>query len=245
MRILIPIKRVVDPYAKVRALPSGEGLDTAGLKFEINPFDEIALEEAVRMKERGEATELIAITIGGSECEEQLRKSLAIGADKAILVETTSPLDPSAVSAELAAWAAELQPDLILMGKQGTENDENQTGQRLAAKLDWPQATFASKIEKLASGFQVTRETDLGEEVVEVAQPAVITVDLRLNEPRYIALPGIIKARSKPLERATPKTALTVKVKTRSYANPPARGAGIRVNSVDELVAAIAAKGVL
>src|SRR5271157_2339729 len=204
MRILCPIKRVPDPYAKPRPLPDGSGLDTASLKFEINPFDEIALEAAVRLKEADPSIEIVVVSIGGVACEDQLRKALAMGADRAILVETDAALDPLAISAELAATVRSAGVDLVLMGKQATDDDANQVGQMLAARLHWPQATFASKIVLNGSVTQVTRETDNGEETLELPLPAVITADLRLAEPRYIALPAIIKARTKPLERVVP-----------------------------------------
>jgi electron transfer flavoprotein beta subunit len=245
MRVLVPIKRVVDPYAKVRPLPDGSNLDTAGVKFEINPFDEIAVEEAVRLKEKGVVTEILVVTIAGGEAEEQLRKALAMGADRAILVQTSEPFDPPAVAKELEALVREVNPDLVLMGKQATDDDCNQVGQMLAARLDWPQATFASAIEATGGSVRVTRETDTGTEVVELDLPALVTADLRLNEPRYIALPGIIKARSKPLEKREPKTASTPKTKTTRLEAPPARAAGRRVQSVEELVSALKEKGVL
>jgi electron transfer flavoprotein beta subunit len=245
MKILVPIKRVVDAYAKVRPLPDGSGIDTAGVKFDVNPFDEIAVEEAVRMKERDPSTEIVAVSIGPGECEEQLRKALAIGADSAILVETSQEFDSLGIAAELAAVAQSVSPDLILMGKQATDDDCNQAGQMLAAKLGWPQATFASKIEVLGERIRVTRETDDGEETVEMSLPAVVTADLRLNEPRYVALPGIIKARSKPLERRSPAVGLAPKVRVAGYASPPARPPGRKVGSVAELVAALRERGAL
>lgn len=245
MRILVPVKRVIDPYAKVRALPDGTGIDAGGAKFEVNPFDEIALEEAVRMREKGLNAEIVAVSIGPSECEEQLRKALAMGADRAILIEAQEVLDSYVVAEELFAVAQELQPDLILMGKQATDDDANQVGQRLAAKLDWPQATFAAKIEVSGTSLTVKRETDEGEETLALHLPAVVTTDLRLNEPRYIALPGIIKARSKPLDRRARSTEAQVKVRIVSYENPAPRAAGRKVASVDELVSAIHGTGVL
>lgn len=245
MKILVPIKRVVDPYAKVRPLPDGSGFDTTGLKFEINPFDEIAVEEAVRLKEKDSSIEITAVTIGGPECEDQLRKALAMGADKAILIETTDPIDSTVVAAELAAMALEFKPDLILMGKQATDDDNNQAGQMLAAKLDWPQATFAAKVERVDGAVKVTRETDTGDETLELPLPAVVTTDLRLNEPRYIALPGIIKARSKPLEKRGRFTSATPKTRVTKMEAPASRQAGRKVGSVDELVAALKEKGAL
>jgi electron transfer flavoprotein beta subunit len=245
MRILVPVKRVVDPFAKVRPLPDGSGVDTGGQKFEINPFDEIAVEEAVRLKESGHATEITVVSIGAAPCEEQLRKALAMGADKALLIESDAAWDSPAVAKELAALARELTPDLIIMGKQATDDDNNQAGQMLAAILDWPQATFASKVQPSGTTVRVTRETDSGEEVLEMDLPAVVTTDLRLNEPRYIALPGIIKARSKPLERRSPLTSPSPKTRMIRAESPPARPAGRKVGSVDELVAALKERNAL
>jgi electron transfer flavoprotein beta subunit len=246
MKILVPIKRVVDPYAKVRPTADGTGLDTTGLKFEINPFDEIAVEEAVRLRERLGDVEIVVISIGPEECEEQLRKALAMGADRAILVESSLAYDPPAIAAELAEQVRKfLSPDLILMGKQATDDDANQVGQMLAALLDYPQATFAAKLEISRESARVTRETDTGEETVEVSLPAVVTVDLRLNEPRYIALPGIIKARSKPLERRAPILEPKPRIRIVKYETPPARSSGLRVGSVDELFAALKSKGAI
>ncbi len=245
MTILVPIKRVVDPYAKVRPLTDGSGIDTTGVKFEVNPFDEIALEEAVRAKEKDASITVVVVSIGPSECEEQLRKALAMGADQAILIESTDAYDSPAVAKELEALVRTLQPSVILMGKQATDDDCNQVGQMLAARLDWPQATFASKVELSALGATVTRETDQGEETLSLPLPCLITADLRLNEPRYIALPGIIKARSKPLEKRPPATTPTLKTRRVKVESTPARGAGVRVGSVDELVDALRAKGAL
>lgn len=245
MKILVPIKRVVDPYAKVRPLPDGSGVDTGGVKFEINPFDEIAMEEAVRLRERNGDVEIVAVSIGGSETEEQLRKALAMGADRAILVESSEVWDSPSVAKELEAIVREVAPDLVLMGKQATDDDNNQAAQMLAARLDWPQATFASKLEISGGVATVTRETDTGEETLTMSLPAVVTTDLRLNEPRYIALPGIIKARSKPLSRQAPKTSPSPKTRTTKYESPAPRAAGQRVGSVDELIAALRSKGVL
>ena len=245
MTILVPVKRVIDPFAKVKPLTDGSGIDTTGVKFEINPFDEIALEEAVRIKEKDPSTQVTAVSIGGPENEEQLRKALAIGADKAILVESAFVYDSPAIANELQTVVNEVKPDLIIMGKQATDDDNNQAAQMLAAKLDWPQATFASKVEVGSGSVKVTRETDTGEEVLELPLPALITTDLRLNEPRYIALPGIIKARSKPLEKRNPATNPTPKTRVVKYEAPPARAAGRKVGSVDELVDALKAKGLV
>lgn len=244
MRVLVPIKRVPDPYAKVRPLADGSGLDTGSVKFEINPFDEIALEEAVRQREKGGVTEIVAVTVGGPESEEQLRKALAMGADRAVRIEAEG-LDSPGVADELAALAGELKPDLILMGKQATDVDDNQVGQMLAAILDWPQATFASKVELSGNVAKVTRETDTGEETLELDLPAVVTVDLRLNEPRYIALPAIIKAKNKPLDRRPAAASAAPRTKLVRMDAPPPRAAGRKVANVDELVQAIQAAGVL
>jgi electron transfer flavoprotein beta subunit len=243
MKVLVPIKRVVDPYAKVRPLTDGSGVDTTGAKFEINPFDEIAVEEAVRMKEKGTVTEIVVVSIGKSECEEQLRKALAMGADRALLMETNAVLDSLGVAAILKEVVASEHPNFVLMGKQATDDDCNQAGQMLAAKLGWVQATFAAKIEANGSTLRVTRETDSGEQVIDVPTPCVITADLRLNEPRYVALPGIIKARSKPLEKRPVATAPTAKVSLKSVELPPTRPAGRKVANVAELALAIKERG--
>lgn len=245
MKIMVPIKRVVDPYAKVKALPDGTGLDTGGAKFEINPFDEIALEEAVRKREADPSVQIVAVSIGSSTCEDQLRKALAMGADEAILIESDAEWDSPSVAAELAALAKELAPDLVLMGKQATDDDNNQAAQMLAALLDWPQATFASKLDLAGGRATVARETDTGEEVLEMALPCVVTTDLRLNEPRYIALPGIIKARSKPLAKRRPTTEPRLRTRTVRLDAPPTRPPGRKVGSVDELVSELKARGVV
>ena len=245
MKVLVPIKRVPDPYAKVKPLADGSGLDLSGIKFDINPFDEIAVEEAVRMKEQDASVSIVAVSIGGAETEEQLRKALAMGADEAILIETTDALDPRVIAAELAALVNDLQPDVVLMGKQATDEDNNQLGQRLAAKLGWPQATFASKVSPAEGSVTVERETDDGGETLLLKTPCLITTDLRLNEPRYIALPGIIKARSKPLSKRERATSLEPQVKTLNLEAPPARAGGRKVGSVDELVDALKGMGVI
>ncbi|MBS1718586.1 MAG: electron transfer flavoprotein subunit beta/FixA family protein [Armatimonadetes bacterium] len=245
MKILVPIKRVVDPYAKVRPLADGSGIDLTGQNFAINPFDEIAVEEAARIKERDPSTQVTAISIGGPEVEDQLRKALAMGADESILVESTAEWDSPSVADELAAYLKDNPTDVVIMGKQATDDDNNQVGQMLAAKLGWPQATFASKIELKPGEAVVTRETDTGEETLSLPLPAVITVDLRLNEPRYIALPGIIKARSKPLNKVAPKTSPRLRTCMTGVESPPSRQAGKRVGSVDELLAELKGRGVL
>ncbi len=243
MKVLCPIKRVVDPYAKVRPLSDGTGLETTGVKFDVNPFDEIAVEEAVRMKESGLPVTITAVSIGGPEVEEQLRKALAMGADEAILVENDQPLDSGVVAAELAAIAKDF--DLVLMGKQSTDDDNGQAAQMLAAKLGWPQATFASTVKIEDGTATVTRETDTGEETLQLPLPCVITTDLRLNEPRYIALPGIIKARSKPLSKQPRATDAKPKSKIKRLDSPPPRPAGKKVASVDELLAELKQRGAL
>ena len=243
MKLLVPIKRVVDPYAKVRPLGDGSGVDTTGAKFEINPFDEIAVEEAVRLKERGIATEIVVVSVGTAQCEDQLRKALAIGADRAILIETDADLDSPAVASLLKEVVESEDPSLVLMGKQATDDDCNQVGQMLAAKLGWPQATFAAKVEISGNVATITRETDSGEQVVSMTLPAVVTTDLRLNEPRYVALPGIIKARSKPLEKRSATTVPNSKTTVTAVELPPARPPGRRVGSVQELAAAIKERG--
>jgi len=245
MKILVPIKRVVDPYSKVRPLPDGAGIDTTGVKFEINPFDEIAVEEAVRLREKLGDVEISVVSIGKAECEEQLRKALAMGADKAILVESDAEFDSPGIAGELASLASELGPDLILMGKQATDDDCNQVGQMLAAKLDLPQATFASKVEATASGVNVTRETDDGEETLALSFPCLVTTDLRLNEPRYIGLPGIIKARSKPLERRAPSTTPVLKTRIIRVESPAPREPGRKVASVTELISVLKERGAI
>ena len=245
MKILVPIKRVVHPYALLRLLPDGTGFDLTGIKFDINPFDEIAMEEAVRIKEKMPDTVITAVSVGPPECEEQLRKALAMGADTAILIEESSEIDSAVAAAEIAALAAELSPDMILMGKQSTDTDSGQAGQITAEKLGWPQASFASKIEVGSDEVIVTCEADDGEEVLRLPLPCLITADLRLNEPRYIALPGIIKARSKPLEKRPRLTSDSPKTRVTSYQPPPQRPPGVRVNSVDELVAGLRERGVI
>ena len=243
MKILVPVKRVPDPYGRVRLTPDGQ-IDAADIKWVLNPFDEIALEEAVRLRERGAYVEIVAVGIGGAEWEETLRTALAMGADRAVLVLDDAPADPGVISHLLAAVFRREQAELVLMGKQAIDDDFNQTGQRLAALLGLPQATFASKIELAPDGgtARVTREVDAGRETLDVTLPAVLTTDLRLNEPRYVALPAIIRARAKPLERLEaaelgPRPAARIAVLKRE--TPPPRRAGRRVGSVDELLAAL------
>lgn len=245
MKILVTVKRVFDPYAKIGVSPDGLSLTDGGAKSEINPFDEIAMEEAVRQREKLGDVEILVVSIGGSENEEQLRKALAMGADRAILVETSEPLDSSVVAKELESIVREYQPDMVLMGKQTTDGDGNQTGQILAARLGWPQVTFLSALTVSGNSAVAKRESDSGEETVEVNLPAVFTTDLRLNEPRYIALPGIIKARSKPLERRSRTTNAVPKSVTLKYTAPPTRPPGRKVGSVDELMTALRERGAI
>ncbi|MBL8064657.1 MAG: electron transfer flavoprotein subunit beta/FixA family protein [Chthonomonadaceae bacterium] len=245
MKILVPVKRVIDPYAKVKMLPDGSGLDVASVKFDINPFDEIAVEEAVKMKERDPSVSITVVSIGSSDAEEQLRKALAMGADEALLIETSDSLDSGVVAAELEIVVRQLGPDLVIMGKQATDDDRNQAGQMLAAKLGWPQATFACEVSCSPGRVTVVRETDNGEETLELTTPCLVTTDLRLNEPRYIALPGIIKARSKPLSRRPRGTSGQPKTRIVGYQPPPPRPPGRKVASVDELIAALKERGAL
>jgi electron transfer flavoprotein beta subunit len=239
MKVLVPVKRVVDFNVKVRVKADGTGVETANVKMSMNPFDEIAVEEAIRMKEAGVATEIVAVSCGASACQETLRTALALGADRAILVETDAALEPLAVAKLLRALAQKESPGLVILGKQAIDDDCNQTGQMLAALLDWPQATFASKV-KLADGKgEVTREVDGGLETISVKLPAVVTTDLRLNEPRYVTLPNIMKAKKKPLEVVKPE-ALGVDVmprlKTLKVEEPPKRKAGTKVPDAKTLV---------
>ena len=240
MKILIPIKRVVDYNVKVRVKPDGSGVDTSNVKMSMNPFDEIAVEEAVRLREKGIATEIVAVSCGVAACQETLRTALALGADRAILVETDVELQPLAVAKLLKALVSEEKPDLVILGKQAIDDDANQTGQMLAALLDWPQATFASKVDIAGGVATVKREVDGGLETVEVKLPAIVTTDLRLNEPRYATLPNIMKAKKKPLEVIKPADLgvdVTPRIKTLKVSEPPKRSAGIKVPDVATLVA--------
>jgi electron transfer flavoprotein beta subunit len=240
MKVLVAVKRVVDFNVKVRVKPDGSGVDTANVKMSMNPFDEIAVEEAVRLKEKGIATEIVAVSCGVTACQETLRTALALGADRAILVETGAELQPLAVAKLLKAIAAKESPQLVIMGKQAIDDDANQTGQMLAALLDWPQATFASKVDIADSKATVKREIDGGLETLSMPLPAVITTDLRLNEPRYATLPNIMKAKKKPLETVTPDALgvdVTPRIVTLKVAEPPKRKGGGRVADAKELVA--------
>ncbi|TXH49173.1 MAG: electron transfer flavoprotein subunit beta/FixA family protein [Burkholderiaceae bacterium] len=239
MRILVSVKRVVDYNVKVRVKSDGSGVDIANVKMSMNPFDEIAVEEAVRLKEKGVVTEVIAVSCGVTQCQETLRTAMAIGADRAILVETDVELQPLAVAKLLKAVADKEQPQLVILGKQAIDDDCNQTGQMLAALAGWPQGTFASKVVVEGGKAQVTREIDGGLETLSVKLPAVVTTDLRLNEPRYATLPNIMKAKKKPLDVLKPAELgvdVTPRITTLSVAEPPKRGAGVKVPDVATLV---------
>ena len=239
MKLLVPVKRVVDYNVKVRVKSDGTGVETAGVKMSMNPFDEIAVEEAVRLKEKGIATEIVAVSMGVPQCAETIRTALAMGADRGILVETDAQLEPLAVAKMLRALAEREKPGLVIMGKQAIDDDMNATGQMLAALLGWPQGTFASKIALDGEKLIVTREIDGGLETVELQMPAIVTTDLRLNEPRYASLPNIMKARKKPIETIKPAD-LGVDPAPRltlvKVAEPPRRQAGQKVKTVAELV---------
>ena len=240
MKVLVPVKRVVDYNVKVRVKADQTGVETANVKMSMNPFDEIAIEEAMRLKEAGVVTEVIAVSCGVLACQETLRTALAIGADRAILVETDADLQPLAIAKLLAAIAKKEAPGLMILGKQAIDDDSNQTGQMVAALLGWPQATFASKVVIADGRAQVTREVDGGLETLKLNMPAVITTDLRLNEPRYVTLPNIMKAKKKPLENFKPADLgvdVTPRMKTLKVTEPPKRSAGIKVPDVATLVA--------
>ena len=239
MKVLVAVKRVVDYNVKVRVKGDGSGVDIANVKMSMNPFDEIAVEEAVRLKEKGVIAEVIAVSCGVTQCQETLRTAMAIGADRAILVETTEELQPLAVAKLLKALVDKEQPGLVILGKQAIDDDCNQTGQMLAALADLPQATFASKVEVAGDHAHVTREVDGGLETLKVSLPAVITTDLRLNEPRYVTLPNIMKAKKKALEVFKPADLgvdVTPRIKTLKVSEPPKRSAGIKVPDVATLV---------
>jgi len=240
MKALVSVKRVIDFNVKVRVKSDASGIDMANVKMSMNPFDEIAVEEAVRLKEKGVATEIIAVSCGIAASQETLRTALALGADRAILVQTDQELQPLAVAKLLRAIIAKEAPQLVILGKQAIDDDANQTGQMLAALLDWPQATFASKLDIANGKATVKREVDGGLETVEVSLPAVVTTDLRLNEPRYATLPNIMKAKKKPLETVTPEALgvdVTPRLATLKVTEPPKRKGGGRVADVKELVA--------
>jgi electron transfer flavoprotein beta subunit len=239
MKVLVPVKRVVDYNVKVRVKNDGTGVDIANVKMSMNPFDEIAVEEAVRLKEKGLVTEIVAISCGVTQCQETLRTAMAIGADRAILVETSEELQPLAVAKLLKALVDKEQPALVILGKQAIDDDCNQTGQMLAALTGMPQATFASKVELTDGHVLVTREVDGGLETLKLKLPAVITADLRLNEPRYVTLPNIMKAKKKTMDVIKPADLgvdIAPRIKTLKVAEPPKRGAGIKVPDVATLV---------
>jgi electron transfer flavoprotein beta subunit len=240
MKVLVPVKRVVDYNVKVRVKGDGSGVDIANVKMSMNPFDEIAVEEAVRLKEKGVVTEIVAVSCGVTQCQETLRTAMAIGADRAILVETPEELQPLAVAKLLKALADKEQPQLVILGKQAIDDDCNQTGQMLAALAGWPQGTFASKVEVADGRALVTREVDGGLETVQLKLPAIVTTDLRLNEPRYVTLPNIMKAKKKPLEVVKPADLgvdVAPRIKTLKVSEPPKRSAGVKVPDVAALVA--------
>ena len=247
MKLLVAVKRVIDYNVKPRVKMDGSGVDLANVKMSMNPFDEIAVEEAVRLKEKGAATEVVAVSIGPAKAQETLRTALAMGADRAILIQTDDSVEPLAVAKILKGVVEEEQPGLVILGKQAIDDDSNQTGQMLAALLGWPQGTFASKVEVAGSDVSVTREIDGGLETVKLATPAIVTTDLRLNEPRYASLPNIMKAKSKPLANKTPAdygVDTAPRLETLKVTEPAKRTAGVKVASVDELVAKLKALGV-
>ena len=252
MKVLVPVKRVIDYNVKVRVKADGSGVDLANVKMSMNPFDEIAVEEAIRLKEKGVATEVVAVSIGVKQAQETLRTALAMGADRAILIvaadDVHTDIEPLAVAKLLAAVVKAEAPGLVLAGKQAIDNDMNATGQMLAALLGWGQATFASELEISGDVAKVTREVDGGLQVLEVKLPAIVTADLRLNEPRYASLPNIMKAKKKPLEEKTPGdygVDVTPRLKVVKTAEPPVRKAGVMVGSVDELVAKLKETGAI
>ena len=239
MKVLVGVKRVVDANIKVRVKSDGSGVDTANVKMAMNPFCEIAVEQAVRMKEAGSVTEIVAVSIGGAQCQETLRTALAMGADRAILVQTEEDVQPLAVAKVFKALCEKEQPGLVILGKQAIDDDNNQSGQMLSALLGWPQATFISKIEISGEQAQITREIDGGLEKLTAKLPLVATTDLRLNEPRYVTLPNIMKAKKKPLENIKPDQLgvdMAPRLKTVSVAEPAKRSAGVKVADVAELV---------
>ncbi len=247
MKLLVAVKRVIDYNVKPRVRMDGSGIDLANVKMSMNPFDEIAVEEAIRLREKGAATEVVVCSIGPAKAAETLRTALAIGADRAILVQTDDAVEPLAVAKILKGVVAEEQPGLVILGKQAIDDDSNQVGQMLAALLDWPQGTFASKVELAGDHVSVTREVDGGLETVKLVTPAIVTTDLRLNEPRYASLPNIMKAKSKPLANKTPAdfgVDTAPRVETLKVVEPAKRQAGIKVGSVDELVEKMKALGV-
>ena len=248
MKILVPVKRVVDYNVKIRVKPDGSGVDLANVKMSMNPFDEIAVEEALRLKEAGKATEVVVVSIGPAKADETLRTGLAMGADRGILVKTEETVEPLAVAKILAKIVAEEQPQLVIMGKQAIDDDSNQTGQMLAALLGWGQGTFASKVELAAGSVDVTREIDGGLQTVTLKLPAIVTTDLRLNEPRYASLPNIIKAKKKEVAVKEPSNYgvdIGPRLEVVKTAEPATRSAGVKVGSVAELVSKLKEAGVI
>ncbi|MFL6733727.1 MAG: electron transfer flavoprotein subunit beta/FixA family protein [Sphingomicrobium sp.] len=248
MKLLVAVKRVIDYNVKPRVKMDGSGVDLANVKMSMNPFDEIAVEEAIRLKEKGHATEIVAVSIGPAKAQETLRTALAMGADRAILVTTDEEVEPLAVAKILSKLAEEEQPGMIVLGKQAIDDDSNQTGQMLAALLGWPQGTFASKVEISGESVNVTREVDGGLETVQLNLPAVVTTDLRLNEPRYASLPNIMKAKSKPLANRTADELgvdITRRLTTLKVTEPGKRQAGVKVGSVEELIDKLRETGVV
>ncbi len=248
MKVLVSVKRVIDYNVKVRVRTDGSGVETANVRMSMNPFDEIAVEEAVRLKETGQATEIVVVSAGPAQCQDTLRTALALGADRAILIETGAELQPLAVAKLLKALCLREKPAMVLCGKQATDDDANQTGQMLAALLGWSQATFASKLTVSGDRVRVVREIDGGLETMESILPTVITADLRLNEPRYVTLPNIMKAKRKPLDVVTPESLqvdITPRLKVVQVSEPPPRPAGRRVADVNELVSELSSTGVI
>jgi electron transfer flavoprotein beta subunit len=248
MKIIVPVKRVVDYNVKIRVKADGSGVELANVKMSMNPFDEIAVEEALRLKEAGQASEIIAVSVGPAKAEETLRTALAMGADRAILIETDETVEPLAVAKLLKAVVAAEEPGLVILGKQAIDDDSNQTGQMLSALTGYPQATFASKVVVADGAVSVTREVDGGLQTVSLSLPAVITTDLRLNEPRYASLPNIMKAKKKPLDKKSPADLgvdITPRLSVLKTEEPAGRKAGIKVASVAELVSSLKTAGVL
>jgi len=248
MKILVPVKRVVDYNVKVRVKPDQSGVDLANVKMSMNPFCEIAIEEAIRMKEKGLAEEIVAVSIGPAQAQETIRTALAMGADRSIHVAADGIVEPLAVAKILKAIVDEEEPGLVILGKQAIDDDTNATGQMLAALLGWPQATFASKVEKEGDGLNVTREIDGGLQTIHVSLPAIVTTDLRLNEPRYASLPNIMKAKRKPIDAKTPDdygVDIAPRLEVLKVAEPPKRQAGVKVENVADLVSKLKNAGVL
>ncbi len=239
MKVLVPVKRVVDYNVKIRVKPDGSGVDLANVKMSMNPFDEISVEEAVRMKEAGIATEVIAVSVGPQQAQETIRTALAMGADRGILVKTDAPVEPLAVAKILKAIVEAESPELVILGKQAIDDDSNQTGQMLAQLLGWPQGTFAFKLEKGDGELTCEREIDGGLQTIKLKLPAIITTDLRLNEPRYASLPNIMKAKKKPIDEKTPEdfgVDIAPRLKVLKVTEPEGRKAGIKVESVEQLI---------